>query len=592
MIVFDDSEFRERLLVLVDQIRVRISALRTTTASNDDIRRLLVCAGQLEQAISDSDNRSKSAVDLFMRITDCAAKALLHVQPLGPTLAEMSALLLNLPENIPSHDLNVRIPEGFAFYALFPEQYARAALLWSQQNQRAKSAGILVAGVRSIGTTLSAVVKCVLTQVGFDVKRITVRPEGHPYWRKCSIPPGEIGNAGCALVVDEGPGLSGSSMCSVFEALVAAGFRRDSISFLPSHNGNPGNSATHTVRTTWSVVSKFVAAPSEPLFGGCSLVETLAKTSADLFGAQNSQLCVEDLGAGAWRANLYADPSEWPTCCVLFERPKYRCVLPDGRSIFWKFFGHSLIHGGESLDSSVIGRPSQERTKRWTLAPVGCAMGFVAWPWIEGTPLCQADLRPKLLEEIGSYIFSVANDPLSVQECLQACRRLSKMMKCNVTEAFGPDYLQHSDQQELEIEQWVVRLLPRAAGDGRLAPHEWLRTRAGELLKTDASGHEIDHTIVGRQPIYWDIAGACVEWSLNEQSMLPLISTIESHGIIVPAAILEFYCEAYAAFRIGICTVCAQTIGDSAELGRLNASIQYYKRWLIQSQPLTAIPKS
>jgi len=46
-----------------------------------------------------------------------------------------------------------------------------------------------------------------------------------------------------------------------------------------------------------------------------------------------------------------------------------------------------------------------------------------------------------------------------------------------------------------------------------MAPHEWVRSGAA-VVKLDAGDHQHDHSVVGAQPIWWDIAGASVEWAL------------------------------------------------------------------------------
>src|SRR5882724_4330375 len=77
-----------------------------------------------------------------------------------------------LPETV-----EVSIPEGYAFYALHPRSYAEAAVrFWEDARPRA----VVVIGIRSIGTSLSAVVCAALEERGCAVRRYTVRPGGHP----------------------------------------------------------------------------------------------------------------------------------------------------------------------------------------------------------------------------------------------------------------------------------------------------------------------------------------------------------------------------------------------------------------------------
>ncbi|HWG83910.1 MAG TPA: hypothetical protein VNT60_00405, partial [Deinococcales bacterium] len=102
-------------------------------------------------------------------------------------------------------------------------------------------------------------------------------------------------------------------------------------------------------------------------------------------------------------------------------------------------------------------------------------------------------------------------------------------------------------------------------GDGRLDPCEWVRTGDGRLLKTDAAGHDHDHTVVGPQPLAWDLAGALVEWE-DRAAVQDGFTTSGGH---VPARpLLDFYEAAYCAFRLGLAHMSAFAAGrdDSARL--------------------------
>src|SRR4051794_21094103 len=116
-------------------------------ASGDPIER-----GQLAQAV----------IDLEFEERGCDRWSALH----------QNALRFALGEDIPLESLHVadslvvREPEGFAFYAVYPELYAMAARRLEPSPRR------LVIGVRSIGTTLGAVVAREVRAAGF----VTLRP--------------------------------------------------------------------------------------------------------------------------------------------------------------------------------------------------------------------------------------------------------------------------------------------------------------------------------------------------------------------------------------------------------------------------------
>jgi hypothetical protein len=127
----------------------------------------------------------------------------------------------------------------------------------------------------------------------------------------------------------------------------------------------------------------------------------------------------------------------------------------------------------------------------------------------------------------------------------------------------------------------LISEAPDASLVARLAPHEWIRTRTGQLLKTDHSGHDCDHTIIGKQSILWDIAGVIVEWNLDLGGASPLLCVVEQKGFAIEPNALAFYRMAYAAFRLGMTSLCAgQELDGSAEQLRLHQARNYYGRTL------------
>src|SRR4029077_5287099 len=70
-------------------------------------------------------------------------------------------------------------PEGFTYYALHPLDFARVI---AQLPPEPRPCAVI--GIRSIGTTLSAVAVASIRVAGRSSSRITVRPTGHPYARQ------------------------------------------------------------------------------------------------------------------------------------------------------------------------------------------------------------------------------------------------------------------------------------------------------------------------------------------------------------------------------------------------------------------------
>ena len=96
-----------------------------------------------------------------------------------------------------------------------------------------------VVGVRSIGTTMSAVAAAAIRARGGAAERCTVRPTGNPFDRRTVLSDATVARArhhaasGCdVIVIDEGPGLSGSSLLSAVDALAGAGVPRERVRVL------------------------------------------------------------------------------------------------------------------------------------------------------------------------------------------------------------------------------------------------------------------------------------------------------------------------------------------------------------------------
>ena len=135
---------------------------------------------------------------------------------------------LDLPDSI-----TMRVPEGYAFYALYPEAYAEAA-------RSLKLAGpVTVIGLRSIGTSLAAITAAAIGASSL----VTLRPFGDAYARQVAISDALArvllsDSDGQFVIVDEGPGLSGSSFGAVADWLEDHGVAEDRLIALPIHGGS------------------------------------------------------------------------------------------------------------------------------------------------------------------------------------------------------------------------------------------------------------------------------------------------------------------------------------------------------------------
>jgi hypothetical protein len=89
-----------------------------------------------------------------------------------------------------------------------------------------------------------------------------------------------------------------------------------------------------------------------------------------------------------------------------------------------------------------------------------------------------------------------------------------------------------------------------------MAPHEWIRTVSGAVLKTDVWGHDLDHTCVGPQPIHWDVAGTIVEWRMSSDQIHMFLGKLRERGMMISSASLEPYIIAWNAFKTGLLMKC------------------------------------
>jgi hypothetical protein len=579
MIVYGDPQFKTTSAEFLESLRQCASS--ASSDDLDELRSCLIQGGQLEQAIEDSPSH-ETATAYARGLTDLAAAAFyaawartqktvaikidmgegleafrhgLRLASEKPDRKMPSSTSGGTPDPTTADEtITVKIPEGFAFYALYPEQYCLAAFQWHACNSKiTQERKLLVVGIRSIGTSLSALVSAALKCAGWLPMRITVRPSGPPFERTTMLPARLSGCASRAIVVDEGPGLSGSSMASVAKALTEIGFAPEQISFFPGHAGEPGTAATDQVRQWWSRVRRYVTAHDQLRWNELTLAESLLQKSSEI--AKEKFCKVEDLSCGRWREKVYQNKSAWPWAPIPFERMKFLCTAKSGASILWKFTGLHNV-------------PQIVNRSEYTLSPLRWFHGFVAFPWIDGTPLSIADgCDPEIVRQIGQHIAAISKPPLSPSDQLESVERIRHMLYWNTQEAFGNGMANNFSDP-----------IPCPAyGDGRLAPHEWIRSRTGQITKVDAMGHNSDHTIVGRQPIYWDIAGAMVEWQLHSPQLL--LASLEECGIVLKPDVLKTYQMAYAAFRMGQASLCAQA-GDADEAGRAQEAFGNYRAQL------------
>jgi hypothetical protein len=519
MIVYGDPTVRAKISEIV-------AALRNP---RDGVRSQLIVAGQLEQALEDQGH---PAAALARQITDRCAEA--YVNASKPT---SSALLTKLPLD---QELVVKVPEGYQCYGLYPQQYVDACSRLPCEMHRCT-----VIGIRSIGTSLSAVVAATLEDRRVQVERRTVRPSGDPYRR--AIDPadlGEVEKSAWLVVVDEGPGQSGSSFASVAKAGYDLGIPYDRIILLTGHSGEPGGAATFKTRSIWSQVKRCsVEEPSDVL-------EALIMETSRLLDAFPSRGLIASTDAWIGTANA---PVYQP-----FESQKFQTSF-DGESLMWVFYGLDSLGAGAGLAQQQL---AERARLGWSISPAAPpAHGYIPFFYNSRRLVSTAYVAT---EEVAEYLLAVAA-PGAADDADQ--ERLAHMLFWNVHKTLGTE----AAQKVRCITPATTPATEFVYPDGRMMLYNWRRDSSGKLMKLDGVGHQQDHTVIGSQSILWDIAGAVVELSADEEELLLRMN-------LAPfTEYMPFYKAAYLAFWMGMARMSADILG--VEDHRTPALEQAYERY-------------
>jgi hypothetical protein len=517
------ADVRAELLGLVSAVGAAARASDANDA-NDAVRPLaveaLVACGELESALADGDVPASRAAITLARETDRLAATTLGA-PYDVEAALRSVASLLVPELV-----TVSVQEGFAFYALHPEAYAHACAPFARPES---GRGVLVVGIRSIGTTLSAIACAALARRGENASRITVRPGGSPHDRSLAFDDAQHlavldarARRADVLVVDEGPGISGSTFLATAEALARAGIAPERITLVCSHE------------------------PDRARLAARDAVARLRPFHVVVVPADVRVPCaVVDLSAGAWRSRAYAargGEHAWPASFIQTERRKL--LLADGRLAKFEGLGRA--------GRSAAARAASLAAAGFAPAPRDEGEGWISYEWA-GAPLAREDLDMSVIERIAELCarrteLCPATSPSS---------SLEAMVAKNLALGVG-----RSDAPALPIERLAVV-------DGRMAPHEWLRASDGRLLKSDGISHGDDHFFPGPTDIAWDLAGAIVEWQLDESWRAQLLSAYERRSGDDARARIDAWTLAYVAFRLAFTSAGMSAAQDAAEAARL-----------------------
>jgi hypothetical protein len=442
--------------------------------------------------------------------------------------------------------------EGYAYYALYPEAFLEAA----RRSGLPSSTGVI--GIRSIGAGLAALVAAALGAP----PPLTLRPVGHPFRREvrieCDGMSDWIGRHRYFAVVDEGPGLSGSSFGAVLDWLEGQGVPRERIHVFPSHTGDLGPQASEAHRSRWAGLRRHV------VDADALLADRLPAWVADRVGPLDGPLQV--ISGGAWRALSRRDPDGWPASNLQQERRKF--IARSGGGAWLVKFAALGAAGERTLALATVLAEAG-----WTAPPAGLCHGFLMESWLEG-----ARSLDEVTVERGALIGRLASYLGFRARCLPADRggaspaELLRMAQHNTRLALGGEA---GDALRFDTEA-LARSVRPVVTDNRMLPHEWLVAEDGRLVKADAVDHHAAHDLVGCQDIAWDVAGAAVEFGLTDEETRRLAEGVGTEaGRAVDPALLAFYRPCYLAYRIGACTMAAQANGAD-EAVRLEAAADAY----------------
>lgn len=472
----------------------------------------LVRAGELETALADAGDSQETAA---ATVTDGLA-AHICSQPV-----DLQQILASLRALKTAGDLRCSHPEGFSYYGLNPLDFAEAAMYLRPQ-LRPHAA---VIGIRSVGSALGAVVAAVLQAGNVVVERTTVRPDGEPYARVTCFSSTQLAwirrklqDGSDFLVVDEGPGFSGSTLHSVVSALRQAGVPPENITLICSR----------------PIDDRLDVHGSGDLKNYRSFVVG--------YGRRIPPEADRQAGRGLWRERIYNDGSAWPACWTEIERIKHFSL--DGNALF-KFEGLGRFGALTNEQAQLVAGAG------FSPALLGFENGFARYRFEHGQPLMAQDLDPTVLTRIAQYCAFRAKNLAAPSASATA---LLNMMQVNLEVEFKRE----SPFSDLPI------VCPVYA-DCRMMPHEWLRTDDGRIMKTDSVGHSEGHQLPGPTDVAWDLAGAIIEWELSPVQKQFLLAEYRRLSGDDTTSRIDQYIVFYLVYRTAYCRMGAACMQDSSD---------------------------
>lgn len=397
--------------------------------------------------------------------------------------------------------LAVGEPEGLKYYGLWPPAWAEAARHW----QSGRRQPVWVLGLRTMGSVLASMAAAGLAGGGHRLS--TLRPRGDPHDRR--IVAGarlqrEIAMwPGAFLVVDEGPGLSGSSIGGTMRFLIERGIAEDRIGILASWRPAAERLGSPYARAGWPRWRVEVAdgLPAPP---------------------------GDEIGGGGWRRALGRAGPAWG------EHERRKVLLPGGTRLA-KFAGL----GG-------YGAATRERARALACAGWGPQVEEEApegWIVYRRLPTRRARPDGAWAAFAGGYLAWVRSNH-TLGEARPVSHALQEMARVNLAAA--------------GVRRGDAPAGPEVALDGRMLPHEWGLTARG-WVKFDGTDHGDDPFFPGPADIAWDLAAIGIEFgpALGAAAREEYTRRSGDGGRQLEAR-LRWHGLAYAAFRWAYCALAAE----------------------------------
>ncbi len=528
MYVFRDGRRSVPGRSLVDAVTQAIEELHQNPHPEAGMSCLLAAA-ELECALADAGSESGSTV---AGLTDSIAADVVG----GPSFRQDEALRV-LRGLVPPEKVSVSVHEGFAYYALHPLKFAHIV----DSIELSPIAGVV--GIRSIGVALSAVMLAALRRRGIDAQRITVRPTGHPYDRHLEFTAEQQAwiqsrSGAQFFVIDEGPGLSGSSFLATGEALERAGARRGDIVLIGTRVPEPYGLRAPDGAQRWTRF-RSLSVDSSPY----------VPEGADIA-----------LHGGRWRDVMLNPSAERPGLWTQLESLKF--VSAD-RKRFFKFEGYGKY-----------GQNAAERAQALAVADfspefLGNFSGFGCYEFVAGRHLEVRDLNDELLERVAKY----CNFRARHFACETPGSELESMVRFNWLNEFGAEL-------ESDIRMQIVR---PTVTDSRMGFHEWRLRADGRVVKVDASTDGDGHFFPGPCDIAWDLAGTIVEWELSEGQADCLLNAYEHTSGDAAQERIPYYLIAYPTMRMAYARMAARTMGGTPEEPLFMREYERYRRHALEA---------